>query len=1299
MRINSLFVLCILSFHIYAQGPEKVQAPPSPTVASLGKFDQINVDYFNGLVNAQVPLYTIRSGSFSIPIQLMYHGQGMKPDQRSGWVGLNWSLNIPWAITRVLNGEPDEKLLSGHTFDIPGYQYPFSASYYNHYGVLDRSDWHSYSALVEYQTKFFNLNNTSWSDKRPVPSPDEFKFNFLGFSGSFLLDHKGFWRFKCDQPGALKVIEVNIFPDVPVSTTPSQLSSMDYAVEITSLQPDGSNPYKTRKKRMIKGFTLADGSGNKYVFGGEEGSIEYSRFPFSFPAEDYWGNLTIPTTYYLTNIIPLKGSEITFEYIKSNRYQFNTTEIWKTLQLNTVGYSSSTNGPGNNVSLNIINGSYLSKIAFEDGYVLFERSFTNDLSNPYTIGGGAYIPFNGYPDIFEQNQMQVNEPQYYKLDAIKVYDSDERYRKHIQFTYDEISTKRLMLKEVKDVSEEVPVRYQFTYYEDPSKPQPPYHSRQLDHWGFWNGINWFQTNANNISMSNYPSYYASREPVFDWAKQGALEKIVYPTGGHSKFTYQLNDYTGLLNYYNGNTSNIFDPNADITYSEIASPAIKNAGGLRIWKVEDFSPETNQTYTKEFEYRLPEENGVQKSSGILAGLPSYIEQGQLWFNTWYYFLSWQNYNTQPFGLTNGSHITYSRVKEKLPSGAYIVRVYSNSNNISYRDQKYLNKAIGNNNVYRGNMPYSSLELERGQLLEELYYNSANILLKKIKYSYNTNPQRQDDHVRMVEFTALDMSTGFADLVSSFRPNTSGSTDYIKIRNAYSYKKYMYPNNISKIEETVWDQNGVNSVYSVTDLEYDQYRNIRSKSTLTSDNKLVKILFKYSGDYPSTGTDVASLGIKLLKESHCNSCVIETITITSNADGSNPVVTDAVLNFYKQDKPLLEKQIRLNKNQIIPYTASFDSYIGNDNQFHFNSFYNNEPVYRGELYNNESKVIQERMKEGITYSYVWYNSTFLSAVCKGAFASDIAFTSFEEKDMFFERGNWYVSGLITDNTVSLTGYKSYPLANGNITKNGLSNSLQYIVTYWSQNASAVVNGTTGTQGVTRNGWTYYEHTISNTTSITISGNSRIDELRLLPKAAQMSTFVFDPVFGMTSQSDPNNVFTFYEYDNLGRLKIIKDHNKNIVKTYCYNYYAGNLVSPCYNGTQGYVNSAQSGWFTKQCPNGEIGTQVLYIVPAGTHTAATFELANQLAQQDVINNGQAYANANGTCLNTTCVTGTGNCNGPDLKCIRGVCEKAKKVMLGYYCDGTFFQVIFRYEWSDGSKSAEFTESAGSCGGGPEF
>jgi YD repeat-containing protein len=72
-----------------------------------------------------------------------------------------------------------------------------------------------------------------------------------------------------------------------------------------------------------------------------------------------------------------------------------------------------------------------------------------------------------------------------------------------------------------------------------------------------------------------------------------------------------------------------------------------------------------------------------------------------------------------------------------------------------------------------------------------------------------------------------------------------------------------------------------------------------------------------------------------------------------------------------------------------------------------------------------------------------------------------------------------------------------------------------------------------------------------SITGPSVTYIDELRLYPKGAQMTTYTYEPLVGITNQCDANNNITYYEYDALNRLKTIRDKDRNILKTFEYKY----------------------------------------------------------------------------------------------------------------------------------------------------
>jgi YD repeat-containing protein len=111
---------------------------------------------------------------------------------------------------------------------------------------------------------------------------------------------------------------------------------------------------------------------------------------------------------------------------------------------------------------------------------------------------------------------------------------------------------------------------------------------------------------------------------------------------------------------------------------------------------------------------------------------------------------------------------------------------------------------------------------------------------------------------------------------------------------------------------------------------------------------------------------------------------------------------------------------------------------------------------------------------------------------------------------------------------------------IPKPGTSGS--YVLSYWQKPN-------------TGGSWTYQEsllNIVASSPDIVIgSANNVIDEVRFYPKDAQMTTFTYDPLVGMTSATDAAGVTTFYEYDDWQRLKRVKDENGNIVKQQVYHY----------------------------------------------------------------------------------------------------------------------------------------------------
>jgi hypothetical protein len=237
--------------------------------------------------------------------------------------------------------------------------------------------------------------------------------------------------------------------------------------------------------------------------------------------------------------------------------------------------------------------------------------------------------------------------------------------------------------------------------------------------------------------------------------------------------------------------------------------------------------------------------------------------------------------------------------------------------------------------------------------------------------------------------------------------------------------------------------------------------------------------------------------------------------------------------------------------------------------------------------------------------------------------------------------------------------YNIATGSITKTGLNTALYYVVSYWTRNVSAF--SITGTQsgfpiaGRSINGWNYFEHKIFGQSQVTISGSGLVDEIRLYPAGALMTTMTYIPAVGIRSQCDANNRISYYEYDEFNRLILIRDQDINVIKKVCYNY--NGQTENC----NIHYNTPQSGNFTRACTGGETGSTVTYTIPANTYSSTISPTdANNKAIADVQANGQAYANATGTCT-------------PPLKTIQGYNTKASSYQVKFTNNATLVQYTF--------------------------
>ncbi len=80
----------------------------APNTAALGRHGDYPVNLSTGVPEISIPLYTIQTKDITVPITLSYHASGIKVSDVASWVGLGWSLNAGGAIRRKVQGKPDE---------------------------------------------------------------------------------------------------------------------------------------------------------------------------------------------------------------------------------------------------------------------------------------------------------------------------------------------------------------------------------------------------------------------------------------------------------------------------------------------------------------------------------------------------------------------------------------------------------------------------------------------------------------------------------------------------------------------------------------------------------------------------------------------------------------------------------------------------------------------------------------------------------------------------------------------------------------------------------------------------------------------------------------------------------------------------------------------------------------------------------------------------------------------------------------------------------------------------------------
>ena len=942
LKIVKLLLLTPVIILGQALTPVQIKSPQS---YAFEKYGNVPINLYTGTLDLKVPIYSLSIGNGNkIDIVISYDSSGFIPRKKSDYAGMNWSLLAGGRITRTMKRMPDEYKgnpthFGGNPFDtgmnLHGFLTGVRLNAYNNFNVYNLNSGAGHSNA-----------NMAWilgTDQNGYEGePDVFNFNVLGLHGKFMIGNNGLPVVECDDPN----VRINIGGLVSYGDT-NFCKPPDQTIEIT------------------------DGQGTRYIFGGDFSKYELA-YNYSSPglsSNGFFIGYPYINSFSISKIIFADGKTVTFDYVQDtlnddfcDLIQGQASNILLNAKvLNFESYfqdgsrtdewthcpgggcggglsSSSTNAQ----TFTLVKKSMLSSVKYADKEIKINYK---DIGYPIKHYSGP------------ANALNFNE---ILLDNIQVY-AHNNLIKNTVFSYDNLggNNQRPFLKSISEQKSNT--HYNFEYYN--TSNLPPYFTKGLDHWGYWNGKDY------NTSLAPYDTYNAStgdytlnntfRDTDVQKYNVGLLSKIIYPTKGYTVFEYEPQYYNKRIER---KSSSRFLPTLTNNSGVI--------GGARIKKQFDYTESGLITNEKEYKYTTTLQGNT--SSGILMNWPRYFYYVELsgGGSTVQKLMIKTSSNVQQNSL-DSYNIGYSKVFEININKGYIEHSFTNyethpddlsdASNIKQFITGYTN--FNPPNLYQNIQNLYGIDKSslRGKLLSQKVYSQQNLLqpIKTIEYEYtdilNFNPTTSIDDDNYVAINHLS-----GEWVQGYRRFMNSSYLKKKIE-----KNYFGGNNLSSTIDYFYE--GIDHLnLSRTKSIYSSGENIEERYLYAYDLKLGNTPDTQYPGYPFVMYMMwrNMTGIPLVTTVYKNGIFQKRDQeVYSNYEFNGPLKKSAELT-YIEDK-LITTPIR-----IIPDVSFALTKIKYDK------------------YDDKSNPLQYTTKDGISTVIIWgYNKSQPIAKIEGAKLSDI------------------------------------------------------------------------------------------------------------------------------------------------------------------------------------------------------------------------------------------------------------------------------------------------------------------------
>ncbi|TVZ52274.1 hypothetical protein [Dokdonia sp. Hel_I_53] len=461
-----------------------IEIPNSPEAAAFQKYGNVPVDLYRGMPNIDIPIYTIKGKEIDVPINLNYDPMNLKVEDIATGVGLGWNLNVGGRITRNTNGLPDDYITSD-------YKTPYN-------------DNATATKFYDYREKIFTQAGFN---------SDSDLFNYFKF---------------LEDVGKNKI---DLLPDTYSLNIPG-LNSQIIIInnEVYSLDNPRLKIKVFRSNHSISGWEVIN-NGTKYTFN----KAEVTNYNNDDDLGDAGALVQVYNSSWLLTSIESPNHRDVYTFYYNDLGFWNkprpisaSSQISETRVSSTGNLTWVTGSPIFSTGHEKIKQQFLTKIIYNGNNIIdISLKERHDLSIPSAISnisitntlGNRVSSFNFFysyfgissdsdPNNFDEEELRL------KLDGIGI--SGEGINMNIDLnSYDK--------------------KYVFTY--NAPEQVPSRDSKAQDIFGYYNGVN-------NSSLIPKVDIYgksfsgANRDFNVNYATKGILEKITYPTGGHSTFKYE-----------------------------------------------------------------------------------------------------------------------------------------------------------------------------------------------------------------------------------------------------------------------------------------------------------------------------------------------------------------------------------------------------------------------------------------------------------------------------------------------------------------------------------------------------------------------------------------------------------------------------------------------------------------------------------------------------------------------------------------------------------------------------------------